>query len=72
MTVVSADQLLKEACKLVPKNPVLINAISQRARELLRGDKSLVDASQFRDVLLTSLREIAEGKVVVQHEEIKN
>ena len=59
--------MIKETAKLGIEIPILVNAISKRVRELLRGDKALIETTHLKTYADIALKEIVEGKVVVIH-----
>ncbi len=59
--------LLDAAQRRIPSVPVLINMISQRCRQLIAGHRPLIKPEgPNEDVEDTSIREIAEGKLVAE------
>ena len=62
-------ELLETARQRVPSMPVLINMISQRVHQLIAGFRPLVKPEKpNEDIEDIAIREIAEGKLVVEIE----
>ena len=60
-------ELLAAAKERIPSVPVLINAVSKRVKQLNSGMRPYVrPASPDEDRVDTVLREIAEGKLIVE------
>jgi DNA-directed RNA polymerase omega subunit len=60
-------EVLEKARTRVPSIPVLVNLVSQRTKQLNRGERPfLKPLSQFEDKSDIALREIAEGLVMPQ------
>ncbi len=60
-------EMLEKARIRVPSIPVLVNLVSQRTRQLNRGERPFLrPLSPFEDKSDIALREIAEGLVVAQ------
>ncbi len=60
-------ELLAAAKERIPSVPVLINAVSRRVKQLNSGMRPYVrPASPDEDRVDTALREIAEGKLIVE------
>ncbi len=60
-------EMLEKARTRVPSIPVLVNLVSQRTRQLNRGERPLLrPESKFEDKADIALREIAEGLIVAQ------
>lgn len=60
-------EMLEKARARVPSIPVLVNLVSQRTRQLNRGEHPFLrPISKFEDKADIALREIAEGLVVAQ------
>lgn len=55
--------LLDEACKVIPNQPVLINVVSKRVRQLAQGHRPMVEVGARFDYADVALREIIEGKL---------
>ena len=55
--------LLDEALKVIPNQPVLINVVSKRVRQLTQGHRPLVEVGARLDYADIALREIIEGKI---------
>ncbi|MDP3980840.1 MAG: DNA-directed RNA polymerase subunit omega [Chlamydiota bacterium] len=60
------DEIIKKVLDIGMREPVLVNAVSKRIRELLRGDKPLVEAAHLRTYMDIALKEILEGKIIVK------
>ncbi len=63
------ESYLDEAIKAVPNQQVLINMVSQRVRQLNQGHRPLVETLPRMSLADVALKEIAEGKIVVQTED---
>lgn len=60
-------EVLEKARARIPSVPVLVNLVSQRTRQLNRGERPFLrPLSKFEDKSDIALREIAEGLVVAQ------
>ncbi len=60
-------EVLEKARARIPSVPVLVNLVSQRTRQLNRGERPFLrPLSKFEDKADIALREIAEGLVVAQ------
>ena len=60
-------EMLEKARARVPSIPVLVNLVSQRTKQLNRGERPfLKPLSKFEDKADIALREIAEGLVLAQ------
>ncbi len=60
-------EMLEKARARVPSIPVLVNLVSQRTKQLNRGERPFLrPQSKFEDKSDIALREIAEGLVVAQ------
>ncbi|MBQ9693376.1 MAG: DNA-directed RNA polymerase subunit omega [Kiritimatiellae bacterium] len=58
-------EVLEKARLRVPSIPVLVNLVSQRTKQLNRGEHPFVEPlSKFEDKADIALREIAEGLVI--------
>jgi DNA-directed RNA polymerase subunit omega len=55
--------LLDEALKVIPNQPVLINVVSKRVRQLGQGHRPMVEVGARIDYADIALREIIEGKL---------
>lgn len=58
--------LLDEASKLVSDPLVLVNAVSKRVRQLVKGQRPMVETGVRIDWADVALREIIEGKLAVR------
>lgn len=58
--------LLEELCKKEDKEPLIINMIAKRVRQLLRGDKALVEDRQLVDSVDVAIKEFIDGKLQVK------
>lgn len=58
--------LLDEASKLVSDPLVLVNAVSKRVRQLVKGQRPMVETGVRVDWADVALREIIEGKLAVR------
>lgn len=60
---------LEQALQVVPNEQLLINMVSQRVKQLNRGERPLVDThgegSRRLSAAAIALKEIAEGKIQV-------
>jgi len=56
-------QLLEEASKVIPNQPILINVVSKRVRQLAQGHRPLVEVGMRFDYADVALREVIEGKI---------
>ena len=59
-------KLLKAAQERIPHTPVLINAVSKRVRQLHAGHRPYVKPEKGDETEDIALREIAEGKIIVE------
>ena len=59
-------QLLKAAGVKIPNVPVLVNAVSQRVKQLYAGNRPFVKPLPGEEAEDIALREIAEGKLTVE------
>jgi len=61
------SDLVLAAYEKVHDKPLLVNAVSKRARELIRGARPVIDVARqdlsFMDI---ALRELAEGRILVR------
>ena len=62
---------VEDCLKNINNRFILVHMANQRTRQLLKGSKPLVDASDNRDVV-RSLREIADGKVFLEEETVNS
>ncbi|MBS0657575.1 MAG: DNA-directed RNA polymerase subunit omega [Verrucomicrobia bacterium] len=58
--------LLDEASKQVSDPLVLVNAVSKRVRQLVKGQRPMVETGARVDWADVALREIIEGKLAVR------
>ena len=59
-------QLLKAASVKIPNIPVLVNAVSQRIKQLYAGHRPFLKPLPGEEAEDIALREIAEGKLTVE------
>ncbi|MEI6971193.1 MAG: DNA-directed RNA polymerase subunit omega [bacterium] len=59
-------QLLKAASVKIPNVPVLVNAVSQRIKQLYAGHRPFLKPLPGEEAEDIALREIAEGKLTVE------
>lgn len=59
-------QLLKAAVERIPNVPMLVNAVSQRIKQLYAGHRPYVKPQPGDEMEDLALREIAEGKLVIE------
>lgn len=59
------SQLLEEAAKTIPSQPVLINIVSKRVRQLAAGHRPLVEVEPRMGFSDIAFKEIIEGKITV-------
>ena len=67
-TVMNTD-LVEEASKIIPEPPTLINMVSRRVKQLNLGRPALVEVEPRMGQADIALREIIEGKIVVDDSE---
>ena len=67
-TVMRTD-LVEQASKIVPEAPILINMISRRVKQLNLGRQALVEVEPRMGQADIALKEIIEGKVIVDETE---
>ena len=60
------EELLKDACRVVPDPNILINMISCRAKQLRQGHKPLIESLEKLEPEDIAMREIIEGKIDYQ------
>lgn len=65
------SDLVEEATKLISEPPVLINAVSRRVKQLNLGRSPLVEVDPRMGAADIALKEIIEGKILVEVEEAK-
>jgi len=59
-------QLLMAAVEKIPNVPVLVNAVSQRIKQLYAGHRPYIKPLPGDELEDLALREIAEGKLIVE------
>ena len=59
-------RLLDELLRKEDKNPLVINMIAKRVRQLYRGDKPAVDDHQSVDSVEVAVKEFLDGKLEVK------
>ena len=57
------SQFLDEASKIVPSQPVLINIVSKRVRQLSQGHRPLIEVGPRMGLSDIALQEIIQGKI---------
>lgn len=57
------DDFLQAALKVIEDPNVLVNVVSLRVKQLIRGSRPLVESLEKLSLPDTALREIAEGKI---------
>ena len=65
------DDYLNEAQKVITDPMVLINVVSRRAKQLKNGYKPLIESLERLTAEDMALREIMEGKITYQIDEIE-
>jgi DNA-directed RNA polymerase subunit omega len=60
------SSLLDEASKVIPEQPVLINVVSRRVRQLSQGHRALVEVGPRMGFSDIALKEIIEGKITYE------
>ena len=65
------DDYLLEAQKVITDPMVLINVVSRRAKQLKNGYKPLIESLERLTAEDMALREIMEGKITYQIDEIE-
>ena len=63
------SHLLDEAAKIIPSQPVLINVVSKRVRQLGAGHRPLVEVEPRMGFSDIALKEIIEGKIKAEEGE---
>lgn len=63
------SQLLEEAAKVIPSQPILINLVSRRVRQLGAGHRPLVEVEPRMGLADIAFKEIIEKKIAVGHTE---
>ncbi len=62
--------LVEKASRIIPDSPLLINAISQRVRQLTQGRPALIEKKPGMREADVALTEIIEGKIKIERNEI--
>jgi DNA-directed RNA polymerase subunit omega len=62
--------LVEKAAQVIPDIPLLINAVSQRVRQLTRGHQALVERKPGLREADIALMELIEGKIKIVQKEI--
>ena len=62
------DLIIKEVEKTT-KPPLLINIIAKRVRQLLRGDRPLIEARDLKDPVQIAFKEYYLGKLKIENEQ---
>ena len=57
------DDYIKDALKIIPDANLLINVVSNRVKQLRRGNRPLVSSLEKLATEDVALREIIEGKI---------
>ena len=60
------EELLKDACRVIPDPNILINMVSRRAKQLRQGHKPLIESLEKLEPEDIAMREIIEGKIDYQ------
>ncbi len=60
------SSLLDEASKVIPEQPILINVVSRRVRQLSQGHRPLVEVGPRMGYSDIALKEIIEGKITYE------
>ena len=63
------SHFLDEASKVIPDEPILINLVSRRVRQLGAGHRPLVEVEPRMGFADIALKEIIDKKITVGHEE---
>ncbi len=58
-----SSQLLEEASKVISSQPVLVNVVSRRVRQLSQGHRPMVEHGPREGFADIALKEIIEGKL---------
>ena len=58
-----SSQLLEETSKVIPSQPILVNVVSKRVRQLSQGHRPMVDHGPREGFADIALKEIIEGKL---------
>lgn len=61
------DTIMKEVERQT-KAPILINIISKRVRQLLRGDRPLIETRNLKDPVKIAFKEYYLGKLKIEEE----
>ena len=62
--------LVEKAAQVIPDIPLLINAVSQRVRQLTRGHQPLVERTPGLREADIALLELIEGKIKIMQKEV--
>jgi DNA-directed RNA polymerase subunit omega len=62
-----SSQLLEEAAKVIPIQPVLVNVVSRRVRQLTQGHRPMVEHGPREGFADIALKEIIEGKLKFEY-----
>jgi len=62
--------LVEKASRLIPDYPLLINAVSQRVRQLTQGRPALIEKKPGMREADVALMELIEGKIKIERNEI--
>ena len=60
------SHLMEQASLKITDPLVLVNVVSKRVRQLIRGQRPMVERGLRNDLAEIALREIIEGKVTVE------
>ena len=60
------SHLMEQASKKITDPLILVNVVSKRVRQLIRGQRPMVERGLRNDLAEIALREIIEGKVTVE------
>ena len=60
------DLLLQEASSVIPNQPLLINVVSRRVRQLSLGHRPLVEATPLNSLTDVALHESIGGKLTYE------
>ena len=62
--------LVEKAARVIPDVPLLINAVSQRVRQLTQGRPALVERKPGLREADIALMELIEGKIKIERNEV--
>jgi len=62
--------LVEKASRIIPDYPLLINAVSQRVRQLTQGRPALIEKKPGMREADVALMELIEGKIKIERNEI--